>query len=91
MGAYFENQLVGYVIYNPTNKRIQQIAVSKDFRQKRIASTLFSELINKFGNTFSIINVDKSSKSVNAFLNSIGFQINLEQLEMELQLDKNYS
>lgn len=91
LGAYFENQLVGYVIYNPTNKRIQQIAVSKDFRQKRIASTLFSELINKFGNTFSIINVDKSSKSVNAFLNSIGFQINLEQLEMELQLDKNYS
>ncbi|GGG08154.1 hypothetical protein GCM10011344_05900 [Dokdonia pacifica] len=87
LGAYFENQLVGYIIYNPTNKRIQQIAVKKGFRQKKIASTLVLELINTFGNTISIINVDKSSKPINAFLHSIGLKTNLEQLEMELDLD----
>lgn len=91
LGAYFENQLVGYVIYNPNNKRIQQIAVSKGFRQRKIASTLVFELIETYGNLFSIINVDKSSKCVNTFLEKIGFVKNLEQLEMKLQLDRNYS
>jgi ribosomal protein S18 acetylase RimI-like enzyme len=91
LGAYIENQLIGYIIYNPTNKRIQQIAVQKDFRKKGIASTLIFELIKKYGNTFSIINVDKKSKEVNHFLNKIGLENSLEQIEMELKLNKNYS
>jgi len=91
LGAYIENQLVGYIIYSPNNKRIQQIAVSKDFRQRRIASTLIDEIIRTYGNTFSIINVDKSSKCINTFLEKIGLEKNLEQLEMKLQLDRNYS
>jgi ribosomal protein S18 acetylase RimI-like enzyme len=91
LGAYIETQLVGYVIYNPTNKRIQQIAVSKDFRKKRIASALVFELKERHGNTISIINVDKKSTVVNNFFNKIGLENNLEQLEMELELNKNYS
>jgi ribosomal protein S18 acetylase RimI-like enzyme len=89
LGAYIKNQLVGYIIYNPNNKRLQQIAINKNFRQRKIASTLMWKLIEKYGNTFSIINVDKSSKSVNTFLTKIGFEKNLEQLEMKLQFDKN--
>lgn len=88
LGAYFDNQLVGYIIYNPANKRIQQIGVSKDFRQKGIASTLLTELINAYDSTFSIGNVDKRSKTVNDFLQKIGLKIDIEQLEMKLQLDK---
>jgi ribosomal protein S18 acetylase RimI-like enzyme len=88
LGAYIKNQLVGYIIYNPNNKRLQQIAINKNFRQQKIASTLMRKLIDEYGNTFSIINVDKSSKSVNAFLRKIGFEKNLEQLEMKLQFDK---
>ncbi len=91
LGAYLENQLVGYIIYNPNSRRIQQIAVSSNFRHKKIASTLIREIIETYGNSLSIINVDKSSKSVNIFLEKMGFEINLEQLEMKLQLDKNYS
>jgi len=90
LGAYIENQLVGYLIFNPKNRRIQQIAVSKDFRRKRIASHLIAALIEKYGATFSIINVDKNSKPINTFLKEIGFEITLEQLEMKLQLDENY-
>ena len=63
----------------------------KNFRQQKIASTLIWKLIEEYGSTFLIINVDKDSKPVNAFLQKIGFEINLEQLEMKLQLDKNYS
>jgi ribosomal protein S18 acetylase RimI-like enzyme len=90
LGAYIENQLVGYVIYNPTNKRVQQIAVSKDFRKKRIASTLIFELKEKFGNTLSIINAPKREKVIKEFFNKIGLENNLEQLEMEIELNKNY-
>lgn len=88
LGAYIKKQLVGYIIYNPNNKRIQQIAVNKNFRQQKIASTLIWKLLEEYGSTFSIINVDKDSKPVNAFLQKIGFEINLEQFEMKLQLDK---
>jgi ribosomal protein S18 acetylase RimI-like enzyme len=58
LGAYIKNQLVGYIIYNPNNKRLQQIAVNKNFRQRKIASTLMWKLIEEYGNTFSIINVE---------------------------------
>jgi len=91
LGAYINNQLVGYIIYNPNNKRLQQIAINKNFRQRKIASTLMWKLIEEYGNTFSIINVDKSSKPLNTFLQKIGLEKNLEQLEMKLQLDKNES
>jgi ribosomal protein S18 acetylase RimI-like enzyme len=89
LGAYIENQLVGYVIYNPNNNRIQQIAVKKDFRKKRIASTLISKLTTKYGKTISIINVDKKSESINHFFCEIGLKNNLAQLEMELDLNEN--
>lgn len=91
LGAYIENQLVGYLIYSPNNKRIQQIAVSKNFRQRRIASTLIDKVIETYGNTFSVINVNKSSKGINTILEKIGLEKDLEQLEMKLQLDGNYS
>ena len=91
LGAYLEKQLIGYVIYNPGNKRIQQIAIHKDFRKKGIASTLVFELIEKYGDTLSIINVDKKSKEVNNFLNKLGLENSLEQIEMELKLIKHSS
>ena len=91
LGAYFQNQLVGYVIYNPTNKRIQQIAVDLDFRKKRIASSLLFQLKESYGPSFSIINVDKKSKVTHAFFHNIGLETTLEQLEMELELGKKDS
>jgi len=90
-GAYLKNQLVGYIIYSPKSKRIQQIAVHKDYRRIGIASKLITQLTKKYGNTFSIINVDKKAKNVTSFLNSVGFENYIEQLEMELILNKNYS
>ncbi|MFD2561807.1 GNAT family N-acetyltransferase [Aquimarina rubra] len=88
LGGYIKNQLVGYVIYNADIKRILQIAVGQNFRKKQIASTLISELTKKYGNKLSVINVDKSSKSTLEFFSKIGLEKNLEQLEMELNLNK---
>ena len=89
LGAYLKKQFVGYIIYNPETKRVQQIATHKDFRKKGIASSLINELAKKHGNTFSIINVDKKAESVTNFFDSIGFKNDLEQLEMELKINKN--
>lgn len=86
LGAYIKNQLVGYIIYNPTSKRIHQIAIHKNVRKKGIASTLIHKLTDEYGDTLSVINVDKESKSVNQFFNKIGLENSLEQLEMELVL-----
>ena len=90
-GAYIKDQLVGYVIYNPKSQRIQQIATNKNFRKEGIATTLIAELSKKYGNVFSIINVDKKAKSTILFFESVGFENYIEQLEMELILDGNYS
>ncbi|WP_299765321.1 GNAT family N-acetyltransferase [uncultured Dokdonia sp.] len=87
-GAYIQNTLVGYIIYNPNTKRILQIAVDKKYRKNKIASTLVSKLLEEYGNTLSIINVDKGSESTHRFFKHIGLKKNLEQLEMKLQLRK---
>lgn len=87
MGAYIKNQLVAYVIYSPHKHRIQQIAVSKSHRRRRLASALISELINANGNNFSIINVDDRSHSTNSFLKHIGLDVYFEQFEMKLILN----
>ena len=88
LGVYLKNQLVGYVIYNPKNKRIQQIAIHKDYRNIGLATELIAELENKYGKDFSVINVDKRAENVIGFFHSIGFENFIEQLEMELDLDK---
>ncbi len=88
-GAYIKNQLIGYVICNPKSKRIQQIATHKDYRKKGVASKLITELAKKHGEAFSIINVDKRATHVIRFFNAIGFESYIEQLEMELEINKN--
>jgi len=87
IGAYLEGHLVGYVIYNVAGKRIQQIAVHPHFRRKKIATTLVISLTSEFGNELSIINIDKSSVPINAFLPAIGLENNLNQFEMKMQVN----
>lgn len=87
LGAYIENQLVGYVIFTPGNKRIQQIAVHKDFRKRKIATSLIAKLTEIHGNALSIINVDEKSKVSIDFFEAIGLENSFEQIEMECELN----
>ncbi len=89
LGAFTGDQLIGYIIFNPSSKRIQQIAVDKGFRRKGIASALILELVETYGKTLSIINVDKTSIGANHFFSKIGLENNINQFEMELELNKN--
>jgi len=86
LGAYLNNRMVGYAIFDPNNKRIHQIAIGPNFRRKKIGSAMIGEIINTCGNSLSIINVDERSKSIHGFLKSLGFENFLDQYEMQLQL-----
>lgn len=65
LGAYVENKMLAYLIYNPFNKRIQQIAVNRQYRQQGIASALIDELVKKEGYSIGVINVDENASSLN--------------------------
>lgn len=87
LGAYWEEQLAGYIIFNPANKRILQLAVSREFRKKHIASTLITAITKDYGTSLSVINVDARSKNVHDALRAMGFNNDLNQFEMELNLE----
>lgn len=79
IGAFYENILVGYLIYTE-NGRIKQFAVKKDFRHLGIGQTLLAQLNNQ---EIIITNVDKSDYETMSFLEKIGLKIFLEQFEMK--------
>ena len=86
LGAYLNTQLVGYASFNSLSSRLQQLAEHKNFRRKGIATTLVMELQEKYGNAMAAINVDTKDRGMNAFLQQIGLNLHLTQLEMELYL-----
>jgi hypothetical protein len=57
------------------------------FKKEGVASTLIHELTIKFGNSLSIINIDKTYQPIHTFFEKIGLENHLEQLEMKLILD----
>lgn len=81
LGAYSDENLVGYIIYNPGARRVLQIAVHKDYRKQGIGSGLFKAIAD--GQPIVINNVDDTSKETDAFLDKkIGLQNWLSQFEM---------
>jgi len=86
IGAYLNSKLVGYLIYNPGSKRIQQFAVDKSLRRMGIASALIDNIVKEYGNDLSVVNVDESSEQTNSFILKTGLDNYLDQIEMKLEL-----
>ena len=82
LGAYLKNQLAGYIIYNPTNQRILQIAVKKEFRNQCIATSLVNEIIRTQGSNMSVTNIDAGSIESCRFFTKLGLQNYVNQIEM---------
>lgn len=81
LGAYSDENLVGYIIYNPGARRVLQIAVDKKYRKQGIGSGLFTAIAD--GQPVAINNVDDVSKETDVFLDKkIGLQNWLSQFEM---------
>ncbi|MFD0701848.1 GNAT family N-acetyltransferase [Myroides pelagicus] len=83
--AVLDNQLIGYIIFNPANGKIHQIWVKEPYRRKGIGTLLVSHCLPE-RKEFYITNIDAQNFGLNMFIKSIGGQAFLEQNEMELYL-----
>ncbi|KAA5531611.1 GNAT family N-acetyltransferase [Paenimyroides baculatum] len=86
IGVYGEEKLLGYTIFNPITKRIQQLSVDKNYRTKRVGQQLLKHISTNYGKEISVINVDSTSKETMKFFNGMGMDIYIKQYEMELAL-----
>jgi ribosomal protein S18 acetylase RimI-like enzyme len=83
LGAFVEQKLVGYCIFEPNSGDITQIAIEKPFRRKGVASLLLHEVgkLNKNAKT-KLINSEVSCSSVVHFFKSKNVEISGKQFEM---------
>ena len=79
-GIYEDGILVAYKIINKNNTRIYQFGVHHDYRNRYLASILFSDLKNK---EIKMINVDEREISTNDFIQSMGLELYDNQYEMK--------
>ncbi|WP_240966328.1 GNAT family N-acetyltransferase [Pseudoflavitalea sp. G-6-1-2] len=84
LGAYIDDVLVGYVIFNPGNNRVYQLAVSKDHRRKGIATQLFAEMRQQMPQAKAQMNnVDEVGEELSWFLKKQGLVNFINQFEMK--------
>lgn len=88
IGIYQSGRLLGYLVYNPKIKRVQQISVDKTYRRKGVGKQLLNYVYENYENTVSVINVDDSSEETVKFITNTGMKIFAMQYEMELVLNK---
>lgn len=82
LGAYSDEKLVGYIIYNPEARKVHQIAVHKEYRNQGIGGGLFKAIAD--GQPIAINNVDDVSEETTVFLDKkVGLQNWLSQFEMK--------
>ncbi|MGK7396388.1 MAG: GNAT family N-acetyltransferase [Candidatus Cyclobacteriaceae bacterium M3_2C_046] len=85
--AFWENKRAGYIIFQPANGRISQLAVHPDFRRQGIATLLIYQVFQNIQNQeLTLINVDESAVKLQKFLLAIGFNNVINQYEMVLPL-----
>jgi ribosomal protein S18 acetylase RimI-like enzyme len=86
LGAYKQETLAGYIIYNPISKRIQQLAINKEYRRQVIATKLLNAITVNYTAEMAMINVDDKDVAINAFLENMGLVKSVVQYEMEMDL-----
>lgn len=85
LGAFDNNQLIGYTVFDKNTLRIKQFGVEPNYRKKGLGHQLFYEIQNQKPETdVLIINVDQSDFETNNFLQKIGLNSFIEQYEMKL-------
>ena len=84
--AYWQTDLIGFIIFSPDNGRISQLAVLKDYRQKGIGRALLFKAQQRSQQRLSILNVGEEHKSTGRFFQHLGFRKPFSQWEMKLDL-----
>ncbi len=86
LGAFDQNEIVGYLVYNPITNKTMQYGVDKDFKNRGIENSLFQQISLISGKEIFINNIDELSTETNKTLISIGLSNFIQQYEMQLFL-----
>ena len=86
LGVYRDNNLMGYIIYNPTLKRIHQLAVEKTERNNGFGTMLLNAIATQYEKEVSIINVEDIPE-LDTFMKKIGLKHFIKQYEMKMSLN----
>lgn len=83
----FNDTIVGYGIIDKKTGDIPQIAVDRNYRHRGIAGSIVTDLIkNTESDRAAVLNVDSKSIIMKDFLYELGFEHNVDQYEMVLEL-----
>lgn len=84
VGAYLNDKLLGYVIFNPNTKRIHQLAVDKNYRRKGVGRQLLGFIATNYAKDIAAINIDVSAEGIFEFMKACGMYVPVMQYEMML-------
>ncbi len=85
-GAFENDTLIGYIIFDKDSLRVKQFGVAPNFRNTGIGHQLFYQVQQQNPETTVVlINVDENDRETNSFLHRIGFEKLIEQYEMCLE------
>lgn len=83
VGAYRDDLLVGYAVFNPATRKINQLALAKDQRNKGIGTELFAYINEALEQQeVFVFNVDHHAVPSLEFLKAQGLREHIAQFEM---------
>jgi len=83
IGAFKEQELIGYCVFEPNSGDVTQIAVNKEHRRKGIGTNLLKEAIKlNLHDSVKLINSEIDCESINEFLKSNSMLQKGKQFEM---------
>lgn len=83
VAAYRDDLLVGYTVFNPTSRKINQLAVAKNYRNKGVGTELIAYINEGIDQQeVFVFNVDHDAASTLEFLKAQGLREHIAQLEM---------
>lgn len=87
LGAFAGEQLIGYILFNPVNKRLYQLAVAPEFRRKGVATQLLAHVQQELAQQkLQWNNVDEAAEGLRIFLEQHGLVNTINQFEMSKML-----
>lgn len=82
-----DNELIAYIIFQPSNGRIGQLAVKSEFRRQGIGSSLVYHAYQlSSSKALSVLNIETKVEEVIKFFINLGFNRDLLQFEMQKKL-----
>jgi ribosomal protein S18 acetylase RimI-like enzyme len=78
--------IIGYCVLNPGNGRIARLWVREENRRAGVGRSLIGEANRYIDSPLTVINVDENNRTAHQFLIACGFENQINQWEMMMQI-----